>query len=167
MSEIVDAYYEKRKVYMPLDENLTDLREKGFGNLVKNRIYLSVYEIFFLVDKGKIKVLDKKDKIELLLRELVQQLSSRKPEIWIKYLVYRDLRDRGYIVRETDKVDFEIYNKGPNRRLIYIIYEGSEANIKKLNSLLDFAVKERKDLILAVIDRRTDIVYYSLTEMKI
>lgn len=167
MSEIVDAYYEKRKVYMPLDENLTDLREKGFGNLVKNRIYLSVYEIFFLVDKGKIKVLDKKDKIELPLRELVQQLSSRKPEIWIKYLVYRDLRDRGYIVREIDKVDFEIYSKGPNRRLIYIIYEGSEANIKKLNSLLDFAVQERKDLILAVIDRRTDIVYYSLTEMKI
>jgi len=167
MSEIVDAYYEKRTVYMPLDENLTDLREKGFGNLVKNRIYLSVYEIFFLVDKRKIKVLDKKDKIELPLRELVQQLSSRKPEIWIKYLVYRDLRDRGYIVREIDKVDFEIYSKGPNRRLIYIIYEGFEANIKKLNSLLDFAVKERKDLILAVIDRRTDVVYYSLTEMKI
>ncbi len=167
MSEIIDAYYEKRKVYMPLDENLTDLREKGFGSLVRNKIYLSVYEIFFLVDKGKIKVLDKKNETELSLRELVQELSSRKPEIWIKYLVYRDLRDRGYIVREIEKVDFEIYSKGPNRRLIYIIYEGSEANIKKLNSLLDFALKERKDLILAVIDRRTDIVYYSLTEMKI
>ena len=118
MSEIIDAYYEKRKVYMPLDENLTDLREKGFGSLVRNRIYLSVYEIFFLVDKGKIKVLDKKNETKLSLRELVQELSSRKPEIWIKYLVYRDLRDRGYIVREIEKVDFEIYSKGPNRRLI-------------------------------------------------
>ncbi len=62
-------------------------------------------------------------------------------------------------------MDFEIYGKGVTRRLIYIVYEGSEANIKELNKLLKFAVQERKELIIAVIDRRTDLVYYSLTEL--
>ena len=111
------------------------------------------------------KVVNRKDGRELSLRELVKKLSIKKPEIWIRYLAYRDLRDKGYIVREINEVDFEIYGKGSTRRLIYIIYEGSEANIKKLNKLLKFSVQERKDLILAVIDRRTDLVYYSLSEL--
>jgi len=165
MSEIIEAYSDKRKVYIPLEENLVDLRERGFGSLDKDRLLLSPYEIYFLVDKGRIRVINKNDGQELSLQELVQKFSAKKPESWIKYLVYRDLRDRGYIVREIDTVDFEIYGKGPTRRLIYIIYEGSEANIRKLNNLLKFAVQERKELVLAVIDRRTDLVYYTLTEM--
>jgi len=167
MMETMEAYFDKGRVYMLLDEGLSDLRERGFGSLRKERLLLSPYETFFLVDKGRVIVFDKKDGHEFTLRELVQKLSAKKPEVWIKYLAYRDLRDRGYIIREVDKVDFEIYGKGPIRRLIYIIYEGSEANIKKLNELLKFSVKERKDLILAVIDRRTDLVYYSLSEMRI
>ncbi len=167
MMETMEAYFDKGRVYMLLDEGLSDLRERGFGSLKKEKLLLSPYETFFLVDKGRVIVFDKKDEHEFTLRELVQKLSAKKPEVWIKYLVYRDLRDRGYIIREVDKVDFEIYGKGTIRRLIYIIYEGSEANIKKLNELLKFSVKERKDLILAVIDRRTDLVYYSLSELGI
>jgi tRNA-intron endonuclease len=165
MSEIIEAFYDKRKVYIPLEEKLIDLRERGFGSLEKEKLILSPYEIFFLVDKGRIKVIDKKIGQKLSLKELVEKFSVRKPASWIKYLVYRDLRDRGYIVREIDTVDFEIYGKGVTRRFIYIIYEGSEANIKELNNLLKFAVQERKELIIAVIDRRTDLVYYSLTEL--
>jgi len=80
----------------------------------------------------------------------------------MRYLVYRDLRDRGYIVREEKKVDFEIYGKGAVRRLVSIVYEGQEASIKALSRLTSFALQEKKELILAVIDRRTDIVYYTL-----
>ena len=167
MMETIEAHFDKGRVYIPLDEKLIDLRERGFGSLDKDRLLLSTYEVFFLVDKGRVKVTNKKDGRELSLRELVKKLSTKKPEIWIKYLAYRDLRDRGYIIREIDKVDFEIYGKGSTRRLIFIIYEGSEANIKKLNKLLKFSVQERKDLILAVIDRRTDLVYYSLSELNI
>ena len=165
MMEIIEAHFDKGKVYVPLDDSLVDLRERGFGSLDKDKLLLSTYEVFFLVDKGRVKVVNRKDGRELSLRELVKKLSIKKPEIWIRYLAYRDLRDKGYIVREINEVDFEIYGKGSTRRLIYIIYEGSEANIKKLNKLLKFSVQERKDLILAVIDRRTDLVYYSLSEL--
>lgn len=165
MSEIIDAFCDTKKVYIPLDEKLADLRERGFGSLEKERLILSPYEIYFLVDKGRIRVVDKKNEQEFSLKDLVEKFSVRKPASWIKYLVYRDLRDRGYIVREIDTVDFEIYGKGVTRRLIYIVYEGFEANIKELNKLLKFAVQERKELIIAVIDRRTDLVYYSLTEL--
>jgi len=99
---------------------------------------------------------------------VVKRTSVGKPEIWIKYLVYRDLRDRGYIVRESDrKLDFDIYGKGPLRRLISIVYEGGEASLRKLQRLLEHAEKEKKELILAVVDRRTDIVYYTLSSLHV
>ncbi|MEM2941843.1 MAG: hypothetical protein QXT81_00225 [Candidatus Bathyarchaeia archaeon] len=88
-----------------------------------------------------------------------------RQETWIRYLVYRDLRDRGYIVRESRKVDFEIYGKGAERRLVHIVYEGGEASLRELTTLVRYAAKQHKELILAVIDRRTDLVYYSVGEM--
>ena len=63
--------------------------------------------------------------------------------------------------------DFDIYGKGPMRRLISIVYEGGEASLRKLAKLLSYADSERKELILAVVDRRTDIVYYTLSSLHV
>ena len=74
-----------------------------------------------------------------------------------------DLRDRGYLVREGESgYDFESFGKGAMRRLVSIVYEGGESTLEKLARLSAKADKDGKDLVLAVIDRRTDIVYYTL-----
>lgn len=143
-----------------------EIRERGFGDLKRKRLVLSQYETFYLVEKGRIKVVEEKNK-ELSLHALVKKLAVGKPEIWIKYLVYRDLRDRGYIVREDSRFDFEIHGKGAERRFITIVYEGGEASLEELTKYVADALDERKDLILAVVDRRTDIVYYSVSPMKV
>ncbi len=162
-----DAFLAQSGVYAPDAPELMELRERGFGDLKGRRVLFSAYESFYLTEKGRIRVHNKKSKEVLSLRELVERFAVGKPEIWIKYLVYRDLRDRGYIVRESPKVDFEVHGKGPMRRLISIVFEGGEASLSKLRKLLALSLKEKKDLILAVIDRRTDIVYYSLTTLGI
>jgi tRNA-intron endonuclease len=165
--EPLEAYQERKRTYVPRADHSIELRERGFGHLKGNRIFLSPYETFYLVEKGRIRVVAQKRREELSLRDLVKKLSVGKPEVWIKYLVYRDLRDRGYIVREAPEVDFEVHGKGPLRRLVSIIYEGREASLEKLHQLLCYATRERKELVLAVIDRRTDIVYYTLSSLKI
>jgi tRNA-intron endonuclease len=144
-----------------------ELRERGFGTLRGKRVYFSVLEAIYLADKKRIEVFTSEAGNEIEFADLVRKLSQGKPEVWMKYLVYRDLRDRGYIVREEDAVDFEIYGKGAVRRLVSIVYEGREASIAKLQSLLKIAVGEKKELILAVIDRRTDIVYYTLGQLSL
>ncbi|MGD0688450.1 MAG: hypothetical protein ABSA50_01640 [Candidatus Bathyarchaeia archaeon] len=155
-------------VYLPYKSELMELRDRGFGDLRNDRLVLSPYESFYLLEKQKIRVFAKDASRELELRDLVQKYSVGKPEIWIKYLVYRDLRDRGYIVRESTKAfDFDIYGKGPLRRLISIVYEGGEASLQKLSKLLQYSDKEKKELILAVVDRRTDIVYYTLSSLNV
>jgi len=161
-----EARYKKGGVYISESDNLMELLDRGFGTLRGKKLFLSSYEAFFLTEKGRITVLDEEDGPTLSLHELVKRLSMGKQEIWIRYLVYRDLRDRGYIVRETVKVDFEIHGKGAERRLVSIVYEGGEASLQKLSVLLRYAAKQKKELILAVIDRRIDLVYYSVGEME-
>ena len=160
------AILENRRVYIPYKSELMELRDRGFGELKKTKLFFTAYESFYLIEKQKIRIFAAKR--ELFLRDLVRKFSVGKPEIWIKYLVYRDLRDRGYIVRESDKnFDFDIYGKGPLRRLISIVYEGGEASLRKLRKLLEIAEVDKKELILAVVDRRTDIVYYTLSSLHV
>jgi tRNA-intron endonuclease len=163
-----NAFSDSRGVYVPYKSELMELRDRGFGDLKRNKLYFTPYESFYLIEKQKIHVSTKKEEKEVNLRELVRKFSLKKPEVWIKYLVYRDLRDRGYIVRESgSNFDFDIYGKGPLRRLISIVYEGGEASLRKLEKLLAIAEREKKELILAVVDRRTDIVYYTLTSLNV
>lgn len=162
------AFSDMHGVYIPYKSELMELRDRGFGDLKEDKLYFTPYESFYLIEKQKIRVSTRKDETEVSLRDLVRKFSLRKPEIWIKYLVYRDLRDRGYIVRESDRnFDFDIYGKGPLRRLISIVYEGGEASLRKLEKLLTISECEKKELILAVVDRRTDIVYYTLTPLHV
>lgn len=163
-----EAVCDTRSVYVPYKSDLMELRDRGFGDLKGTKLLLTPYETFYLFDKQKIVVHNKRNGELLTLRDLVRKFSIGKPAIWIKYLVYRDLRDRGYIVRESSRMfDFDIYGKGPVRRLISIVYEGGEASLRKLAQLLSHADSERKELILAVIDRRTDIVYYTLSSLHV
>ena len=163
-----NAMSDRGWVYIPYKSELMELRDRGFGDLRNDKLLLSPYESFYLVEKQKIRVFTKNANRELELRDLVRRFSVGKPVIWIKYLVYRDLRDRGYIVRESTKAfDFDIYGKGPLRRLISIVYEGGEASLRKLGKLLRYSDKEKKELILAVVDRRTDIVYYTLSSLNV
>ena len=161
--EVHEAFLSKGQTYLPEPSKLMELREKAFGTLTKNNVILNPYETFYLVEKNRVRVVDEKTKKPRALRELVTRLSIGKPAIWTKYLVYRDLRDRGYLVRVEDgEFDFETFGKGATRRLVSIVFEGGESTLDKLAKLSARANKDGKDLVLAVIDRRTDIVYYTL-----
>lgn len=164
--QVYEAFLRESEVLLPRASELMELRERGFGDLRGKKLVLTPHEAFYLLEKGRITV-EAKNEERITFEELVKSLSARRPEIWVKYLVYRDLRDRGYIVRECPIFDFEIHGKGPMRRYVYIVYEGGEADLKTLRGLLKRATGEKKDLIIAVVDRRTDIVYYSLDFLKV
>jgi len=164
--QVYEAFLRSGEVFLPRASELMEMRERGFGSLKGRRLVLTPHEAFYLLEKGRITV-EAKGKETITFEELVKSVSTRQPAVWVKYLVYRDLRDRAYIVRECSAFDFEIHGKGPMRRYVYIVYEGGEADLKTLRTLLKRASRDKKDLILAVVDRRTDIVYYSLDFLRV
>jgi tRNA-intron endonuclease len=91
---------------------------------------------------------------------------------WVDYLVYRDLRSRGYVVREGfgAGIDFRIYERGAYGKdtasyLIMSTQEGKPVSIEDLTNALLQCQSLKKELILAVMNRRGEIVYYSVSQL--
>jgi tRNA-intron endonuclease len=99
---------------------------------------------------------------------LLVSFKASDPDIWSKYLIYRDLRSRGYVVREGFGfgLDFRVYERGEygedtSKFIVFGVIEGALVPVDKLNDLLRYVQSLKKDLILAVMDRRGEVVYYS------
>lgn len=110
----------------------------------------------------------------LSFQDLLEKYKSIEKNAWIKYLIYRDLRSRGYIVREGFGlgVDFRLYGRGEYSKdaaeyLVYGVYEGMTLSIEDLTQVLMRSQNLKKTLILAVIDRRGEIVYYTLSQLNL
>ena len=117
------------------------LFSRGFGRREKNCIYLSWVEALYLVEKGLIE-----ENFERILKKSSSQLSS----IDIRYLVYRDLRERGYVLRVED--DHFVGRK--NYSMAF--YPLSDMDFFQSEKLLSLEMP----LILSIVDGDGDITYY-------
>ncbi len=80
----------------------------------KQPLQLSLYELIYLLEKGKITVLNEKNKTVKI--ETIKKIGKKTyKDFENKYKVYRDLREKGYIVRPGLKfgADFSVYEHGP------------------------------------------------------
>ena len=110
----------------------------------------------------------------MIFKELLMHFQTYDQEAWVRYLIYRDLRSRGYVAREGFGlgIDFRIYErgnygKGTAKHLIFGIQEGKPVSVEKLARTQSYVQNLKKNLVLAVINRRGEIVYYSLSELNL
>jgi len=149
------------------------LYEKScFGEPVGDKIQYSLPEAMFLAEKDKIEVLSRNKKISK--QELMNRFRRIDKRIQIKYPVYKDLREKGYVIKTALKfgADFRIYEKGAKpgaKHAKWIVFADHES--KKL-TWHEFSAKNRvahstkKSLLLAIIDEEGDITYYEVRWLK-
>ena len=126
-----------------------------------------------LQDKGMLEV--KNNSGETVdFQTLLHCYETQNQNAWVNYLVYRDLRSRGYVVREGfgGGIDFRIYERGSYGKdiapyLILVTQEGKPLPINDLADALQQCQSQKKELILAVTNRRGEIVHYSVGEMRL
>src|SRR5881296_3343240 len=53
--EVLEAFLSKNKIYLKEPEKLMELREKAFGTLAEDKLFLSPYETFYLVEKRRVR----------------------------------------------------------------------------------------------------------------
>lgn len=143
------------------------LNEKSFyGRIESNYLQLSLIEGCYLLEKGRLNIFEDdqpcdKDYIIGLIKDL---------GIYAKYLVYRDLRDRGYIIKTGFKYgsDFRLYDRGRNPGkghsdyLVKIVFKDHCINVLDFSSYVRVAHGVNKNLLLAVVDEDFDITYYNV-----
>jgi len=162
---------EGKGVTVAEQKSIDALTSRGYGNLENKVFTLTFFEALYLQDKDMLEVKDASNR-SIDFQALLHRYESQNENAWVNYLVYRDLRSRGYVVREGfgKKIDFRIYERGVYGKdaapyLILSIQEGKPIPINDFANALQQCQSQKKELILAVMNRRGEIVHYSVSQM--
>jgi len=147
------------------------LTSRGYGTLEDEAFTLTFYEALYLADKGMLEVKDEKGNA-VNFQNLLHRYEALNENAWVSYMVYRDLRSRGYVAREGfgAGIEFRVYERGGYGKdtapyLVLSIQEGKTLGVEELADALQRCQSQKKELILAVMNRRGEIVYYSVSQL--
>jgi tRNA-intron endonuclease len=151
--------------------SIDQLSSRGYGTIENKVLTLTFFEALYLQDKGMLTV--KNDKHVLLdFQILLHFYQAIDENAWVNYLVYRDLRSRGYVVREGFgvKTEFRVYERGTYGKdsasyMVLGIQEGKPLDIAVLADVLQQCQNQKKELVAAVMNRRGEIVYYAVSQL--
>ena len=159
---------EKTIVINPKMQNI--LNERGFGESEKDTLILNSFETLYLLYNNKLEL--KKINKNIVFDELIQKYIQKNDDILTRFLLYRDLRTKGYVVKDGFGFDsdFRVYEKGPYGQkdakfLIFAFNEGTQQKIGKLYKNIHEITQMGKEPIIAVIERRGEIIYYKINKM--
>lgn len=149
-------------------EALSDLYEQGYFGRPKGRgLELSLVEAAYLLDRSRIKVLC--EGRELDFPAVFQAASSLEKGFEFRYVVYKDLRERGYYV-QPGRPDFRVYPRGghpgksPAEFYVLVISERMPLPLQEIMQPVRLAGQMRKKLMLAIVDEESDITFYEARE---
>jgi tRNA-intron endonuclease len=168
----VKASFKDGKIFVSSPEEIEGLTSRGYGVPENEGLVLTFYEALYLLSKEILKIQNEETGNEMGFQDLLKRFQSIDENAWVRYLIYRDLRSRGYIVREGFGlgIDFRLYERGgygkeTAKHLIFGVQEGQPVSMEKLAQALRYVQSLKKKLVLAVINRRGEIVYYSLSQL--
>jgi len=138
-------------------------KKSHFGEPSGEKILYSLPEALFLAEKGKIDVLSKNKKISF--RDLIKKAYSVDKRIQIKYAVFKDLRERGYVVKTALKfgADFRVYDRGfsPGEKhakwVVFVDHESKRLTWHEFSAKNRVAHSTKKNLLLAIVDEEGDV----------
>lgn len=152
-------------------ESVDELSSRGYGVAENDQFLLAFYEALYLLDKGNLEI-ENGEGEPVDFQRVLQHYEDADENAWAKYLAYRDLRSRGYVVREGFGlgVDFRVYERGgygekTAKYLILSMQEGNPMSLGDLTHVLKQCQSLKKELVLAVMNRRGEIVYYSVSQL--
>jgi tRNA-intron endonuclease len=169
--QYVTADFLEEHVTISDQDTAHSLLEAGYGSAMDDSrgSTLSPWEALYLLAEDRLQVLDCQSENPMSFQTLLTHFRKEDEAVWTKYLIYRDLRSRGYVVRDGFGlgVDFRLYARGTYgqkaaKYLVYTLCEGAPMATKRLRDIHMIAQNMKKQLIIAVMDRRGEIVYYSL-----
>jgi tRNA-intron endonuclease, archaea type len=142
----------------------TELFETGwYGKKDSGKTVLSLIESCLLLERGRL------DVEEHDFKSFFNYCSAKERDFVTKFLVYRDLRERGLAVRMGFKdCDFRVYERGKQVLKWIVFVEGEDYPCKldifsRMNKL---SKNIRAEALLAVVDNDTDVTFYKISELE-
>jgi len=178
----VEALIEKDKVIIDNPEGINEFYENSYIGTIEERneekiLILLDIETLLLYERNRIKIWKENNKENELydFEGLLTYFTQFNKHLWQQYVIYMDLRRRGYIVRSGygDGILFRVYKRGADfkeeaaKYLIYPVFEGSPIELRDLDKNSRVALNSRKELIVATVDRLSRPIYYNIKKFEI
>jgi len=152
------------------DEGIVVLLEsKGYGKKEDSSLLLADYEMLYLSYIARLEIME--DGKKVAFDYLVERSLRNDTNAWTRFLLYRDLRSRGYVSKEGFGfgVDFRVYDRGEHgsksaKFVIFGLNEGTEVSVTALSKSIAQITKMGKTPIIAVVERRGEIIYYKVSK---
>ncbi len=168
-SSYINIYSENDKLTSTSNKSYALENEKKLGEKKEGKIHYSIYEAMLLFEKYNANVM-KKNKT-LGKENLMKIFSKNIKRFHSNYLVFKHLRNKGYIVKEGLKFggDFRIYEKHnlSHAKYICLITNEERLKLKDLISKVRITHSTAKKLLLAIVDREDDLLFYEIDWIKI
>jgi tRNA-intron endonuclease len=167
------AVYNGRSILVPTQGEADSLQQDGYGyRKQKGQAELDHCEALYLLEKERLIIIDEGERRLLSFQEVLNRGLIYDPLLWAKYIIYRDIRVRGFVVKSNNDKSFLVYERGTYLKKlpsyeIYNVYEGATENIGHLEEMLLKTKGAGRLLKLAVIDRRGEVVYYNLERLSL
>lgn len=132
----------------------------GYGRPAGGGLVLVPVEALYLVHRGRLELPG--ESFESLLAEF-----TTDPLFLRTYLVYRDLRERGYVV-QTGPHDFRVFRRGErpgsgrSQYMVRVLSERDPIVFDRLIAEATSTAQMRKSHLLAVVDDEDELTYYEV-----
>ncbi|MBN1214447.1 MAG: tRNA-intron lyase [Candidatus Lokiarchaeota archaeon] len=152
-------------VFNPLYASYLYAKEKFFGaplGISKPRLEyfskpseLSLIEAYYLLKREKITIYDVKSARDLSIEEFYEKSKNIHDKFEEKYIIYNDLREKGYIPRPGLKfgADFVVYKKGPGLEhspfIVHVLHHDSKLGAIDMVRAGRLATSVRKKFVIA------------------
>ena len=146
-------------------EGKTLYEQSGYGRLDAEGMRLSPQETLYLLHRQKIEVTGWS--FDTLIAAFAEEKNFLR-----SFLVYRDLRERGYVV-QTGPHDFRVFRRGEkpgtgeSLYLVRVLAERDPIRFEKLIEEVVASRNMRKQYVLAVVDDEDELTYYEIKLQKL
>jgi|TARA_Y100000034_G_scaffold24842_1_gene29198 tRNA-intron endonuclease len=156
------------------------------GTLIGNKVVLSTSSLF---DRSVFGTLNKQGGIELSSEEALYLVEKKKIDVDVsfdnlrrrfnrsnknfeeRYAVFRDLRNRGYILKSGLKFgcDFRVYDKGSRpgkthaKWLVFSTKENSKSSWKEMSGMARVANSTKKNVLVGIVDSENGVSYFEVS----
>ena len=169
---MINAQLDKEIISSNSNEAINLSQKSSFGEKVEDKIQYTLTEAFYLVETKKIEIYSGTKKMSK--EEIEKQFSKIDKKFYLKYLVYKDLRKQGYVIKTALKfgADFRIYEKGKKpseahaKWLVFVEHETNKNSWQEFSAKNRIAHSTKKKLLLAIVDEEADILYYEVNWVK-
>ena len=169
--KVVKAIFARERTITEASDEARELWDKSrYGTLLDNKkVQLSLLEAAYLIEKGRLIVLDGRNK-EIDFDKFLKKARKVEPNFWIRYCVFSDIRNRGYIIKTALKfgADFRIYDRGKKpgeahaRWIVYPVHEGETLTWYEFAAKNRVAHSTKKRLLIGIVDDEGDVTYYEI-----